>query len=131
MLLFLSVVSVLYFCYYAAMIGYDLIKNKDKPSGNPVTAVHIDFDIKQQPKNVTADFQRITSNTNGEGEKNQQEGKTEKESHRVENIKEGLMDAEELQNFLNDMNIEFVKPDFSLARMVTYDNIYKDAQPVV
>ena len=130
MLSFLTTVSVLYLFYYTAMIGHDLIKNKDKPSGSPVSAVHIDFTVKYEPKNVAADLPAAVNDTNGEGKKNQQDEQAEKESHQVQDIREGLMDAEELQNFLNDLNIEFVKPDFSLAKPVNYENIEEDAQPV-
>lgn len=130
MLPFLTTVSVLYILYYIAIIGFDLMKNKDTPSSNPMSTVHVDFTVKHQPKNVTVDAEDTVNDANGEGKKNQQEKQTEKESRQVQNIHEGLIDAEELQNFLNDLNIEFVKPDFSLAKQVNYENIYEDAQPV-
>lgn len=131
MLSFLTVVLVLYLLYYTAMIGHDLMKNKDKSLGSPVSAVHIDFTVKHQPKDVVTDVPGVVNNTGGEGKKNQQEEQAKEESHQVHGIKEGLMDAEELQNFLTDLNIEFVKPDFSLAKQVNYENIYEDAQPIV
>lgn len=129
MLSFFAVIAVLYVLYHAVITGYDLFRNKDKPSSGSVNTVHVDFSVKRQPVNVVADMLAAADHSSGEGEKNQAEKQPEKENPQ-DGEEEGLMDAEELQAFLNDLNIEFVKPDFSLAKPVNEENIYEDALPV-
>jgi hypothetical protein len=130
MLPFIAVVSVIYLLYYTAMIGHDLLKNKRPSSDSPTTAVHIDFNIQHQPKNATVDYPAAETASSGEGEKNKEEQQPEKAGGEGSDVKEGLMDAEELQIFLDDMNIEFIQPDFSTAKLVNPENIHEDSKPV-
>jgi hypothetical protein len=147
MLSFFTTVSILYLLYYIAVMGHDLLKSKDKLSnGQDVAAVHIDFNVQHRPQPATVsepepvNTSSAAAPTDGEGKKNnhgqqQQEDKQSetqpaKEGATGGEVKEGLMDAEELQSFLDDLNIEFIQPDFEPAKPVTIDNINKDAKSV-
>jgi CHASE2 domain-containing sensor protein len=145
MLSFFTTVAVLYALYYSVVIGRDIVKSKDKSSSSGEAAVLVDFNVQHRPKPATVSEPPETVNAttpaantpaDGEGKKNQQQHEQQQQQDEIHpakavaaEFKEGLMDAEELQDFLNDLNIEFIQPAFEQAKPVNTENVLKDAKP--
>jgi hypothetical protein len=144
MLSFFTTVAVLYALYYSVVLGRDIIKSKDRSSSSGEAAVLVDFNVQHRPKPATVSEPETVNATtpaantpaDGEGKKNQQqhEQQQQDEIHPAKavaaELKEGMMDAEELQHFFKDLNIEFIQPDFEPAKPVNADNVRKDAKPI-